>query len=515
LRWRCVKSSNLQLLSQVIVIERSSGCNMKPVNLSKGHLLRSWVTGVIRPSWRSPRWLQGILLGLLVVTASCANNSASQSLEDSLAPDPQLQAQSQRPRDQGLTASPTEIVLPEDFPADLPRYPNLELIRVEAIAGTSFGQTFSKLSPQGALPSAPTPKSSVETILPGKITVWRSADPVDAVIQFYRSQFQDGDWQLKRDRAEGATHQFEVENSAFQISLQLSSVAASANGLDQGQTEVTIVYTPRATASQPSPTATAGSNDFAPSDSSQLPIGSSLGTPNRTPQNFTDLDQVPKELREQVSAVAQLGVLSLKAGNAVDSIGAATLLKPNQVVTRREFARWLFAANNRIYADRPARQIRAGLPNADPVFQDVPQSDPDFAAIQGLAEAGIIPSRLTNDTISQFRPNDPLTREQLLLWKVPLDLRQSLPTPNLETVKQTWGFQDAARITPRTIPAVMADYQNGDLSNIRRVFGYTQLLQPQKKVTRAEAAAALWYFGTQTDGISVQTVLESRGGDAG
>ena len=42
----------------------------------------------------------------------------------------------------------------------------------------------------------------------------------------------------------------------------------------------------------------------------------------------------------------------------------------------------------------------------------------------------------------------------------------------------------------------------GDKSNVRRVFGYTTLFQPKKPVTRGEAAATLWYFGTEGEGIS-------------
>jgi hypothetical protein len=145
------------------------------------------------------------------------------------------------------------------------------------------------------------------------------------------------------------------------------------------------------------------------------------------------------------------------------------------------------------------------LATSQPAFRDVPKSDPDFPAIQGLAEAGIIPSSLSGDvTVVNFRPNVPLTRENLLLWKVPIDTRQALPKANIETVKQTWGFHDTARIDPKALRAVLADYQNGDLSNIRRVFGYTTLLQPKKAITRAEAAATLWYFGFQGEGQSAR-----------
>jgi hypothetical protein len=138
----------------------------------------------------------------------------------------------------------------------------------------------------------------------------------------------------------------------------------------------------------------------------------------------------------------------------------------------------------------------------------VPTSHPYFAAIQGLAEAGIIPSAKTgNATAVTFRPDAPLTRETLVLWKVPLDLRAPLPTANAEAVTTAWGFQDTAQVEPLALRAVLADHQNGDFANIRRAFGYTTLFQPQKGVTQAEAAAVLWRFGEQTEGISAEDLL--------
>jgi hypothetical protein len=77
-------------------------------------------------------------------------------------------------------------------------------------------------------------------------------------------------------------------------------------------------------------------------------------------------------------------------------------------------------------------------------------------------------------------------------------------------VKQTWGFQDVGKIDPKALRAVLADFQSGEQSNIRRVFGYTTLFQPKKPVTRAEAAAALWYFGTQGDGVSAADALKLK-----
>ncbi len=156
------------------------------------------------------------------------------------------------------------------------------------------------------------------------------------------------------------------------------------------------------------------------------------------------------------------------------------------------------------------------MSTATPIFEDVPASDPDFAAIQGLADAGFIPSPLTGDSQQvRFQPDAPLTRETLLLWKVPLDLQRLLPTGTVEQVQATWGFQDANRIGSAALSAALADHQNGDLANIRRLVGSTLLLQPQKPVTRAEAAATLWFIGIQGEGVSAKDLLRAERQAAG
>jgi hypothetical protein len=231
----------------------------------------------------------------------------------------------------------------------------------------------------------------------------------------------------------------------------------------------------------------------------------------RASTEFSDLNKTPPELRQYIQDLAALGVLSTQSNAAQSDSFTANQFEPNKTITRREYARWLIAANNAIYSTNPSKQIRLASESSSPAFQDVPKTDPDFPAIQGLAEAGLIPSPLSGDsTMVLFRPDAPLTREQLILWKVPLDTRQALPAANIETVKQTWGFQDVGKIDSKALRAVLADFQIGEQSNIRRVFGYTTLFQPQKPVTRAEAATALWYFGTQGEGISAQEVLKVK-----
>jgi hypothetical protein len=203
-----------------------------------------------------------------------------------------------------------------------------------------------------------------------------------------------------------------------------------------------------------------------------------------------------------------LNLFSKAAQKGSDS-ESAVAFAPNEAITRGQYANWLLTANNLFYSDQPSQKIRPASASATPAFQDVPASHPYYGAIQGLAEAGLIPSALTgNSTATNFRPDAPLTRESLVLWKVPLDIRTALPTASVDTVKATWGFQDAAEIEPLALRAVSADHQMGDFANILRAFGYTTLLQPQKAVTQAEAAATLWRFGTQTEGISAAELLE-------
>ena len=207
---------------------------------------------------------------------------------------------------------------------------------------------------------------------------------------------------------------------------------------------------------------------------------------------FSDISQAPNSLQPWLKDLNKLGTIDPKIRQE---------FQPNVLIVRREYARWLLKTNNRLYQKQPSRQIRLAQPTDNPSFADIPRNHPDFAIIQGLANAGLI-------TGDRFRPNDPLLREELVQWKIPLDIRQPLPSANVENIEQLWGFQDSDRISDNALRAIFADGQLGDLANIRRSFGFTTILQPQKSVTRAEAAASLWYFGTAIDGISATKALD-------
>ena len=184
---------------------------------------------------------------------------------------------------------------------------------------------------------------------------------------------------------------------------------------------------------------------------------------------------------------------------------------PNQPIQRGTFARWLVKTNNRLYQDRPTQQIRLAVTSQTPIFKDVPSSNPNFPYVQGLAEAGFIPSPLSGDADqATFQPNQPLTREVLLSWKVPIDFRKILPSATTAKVQEVWGFKDTKQISTPTLSAIFADHNNGELANIRRLLGSALLLQPKKSVTRAEAAATLWFIGVAGEGYSAKDVLRAE-----
>jgi hypothetical protein len=184
-------------------------------------------------------------------------------------------------------------------------------------------------------------------------------------------------------------------------------------------------------------------------------------------------------------------------------------IDPNAPITRREYLRWLVRANNRFYNNQPSLQIRSATADGIPLFKDIPNNDPDYPIIQGLAEAGLLPSSLTRDNSALLlQPDLPLTRETMILWKVPLDYRKPFPLASLDTIKSSWGFSDANLIDPKVWRPLYVDFQNGDASNLRRAFGYTVLLQPKKIVTHAQAAAAIWSFGFQDGVLNASDILK-------
>lgn len=425
-------------------------------------------------------------LAVLLSLTACTNSPSAKNLEQSLAADPQLQnnpAPFGKPQSQQVTPNPntSTIQLPADFPPDIPVYANAKLEEV-------------------------TPTNSEN-----KISIrWQSADPSNIITSFYRQQFQAKNWEIvqqPQDDIEGA-FTAKRNNLVINVTIKPQTVTKAEPNQPQTATKLVIEYSPNSQSTAKNPVNPPSDTQFIGPILPQTNNTQVITQPTTQPeisaaQEFVDIQKAPPEWRKHIQDLAALGVLSIEP--------KTNEFLPDKIITRREYARWLVAANNAMYANNPAKQIRLASSSTQPAFRDILAKDPDFPSIQGLAEAGLIPSALSGDaTAVLFRPDAPLTREQLLLWKVPLDTRQALPAANLEAVKQTWGFQDAGSIEPKALRAVLADFQNAEQSNIRRVFGYTTLFQPKKPVTRAEASAALWYFGTQGEGMSATEALKLK-----
>ncbi len=337
-------------------------------------------------------------------------------------------------------------------------------------SATSLPADFS-LYPQAQIQSTVEPKEG------GTVTTWTTPDSIESVYKFYQQELPSKQWEIITQPSDSSPQLVAKQQ-------QTTATIAPQPSTDKQQSGLTT-YTIGLLTTPTTPTP----NSPLPTPNSQLP------TPTIKPSS-----SVPTAPADYLTDLTKIGVLTSK-DTATD-----------RIVTRREYARWLVAAHNKITGTKPTQQIKLAATNTKPIFQDVPSTNPDFPSIQGLAEAGLIPSPLSGDATSVlFRPDTPLTREQMILWKIPLDTRQPLPAASLDAVKQTWGFQDVGKIDPKALRAVLADFQNGEQSNIRRVFGYTTLFQPKKTVNLGEVAIAIWYFGANSEGLSARDAVGSVG----
>jgi spore coat protein CotF len=448
---------------------------------------------------------------LLALLASCGKTAA---LETLVSADPQLKNQlnyqaiknesevnrtrvdhqifpsesniSQSPSDNSsqeeTTTKESQVTLPADLPQVLPLYPQAELDKVQPGLTTTEG-----------------------------LMVWRSQDKPEQLISYYRKELEANDWQIIQPFT---LNEEKTQLQAIAVKDQLEIKIAIAK-LTNNSSKLTLAYQP---ASQDVAEAKTDSVDQVAStpdskeDSTVVDskatttktqnnsLSTSTQSKNLTAKDFSDFDEIPEQLRKYVKDVADLGILTPYAANGNPG---SNNFAPNEPISREEYARWLITTNNLYYSDSPGNKIHVPNQSELPAFKDINPKEPSFGAIQGLAEAGLIPSMLTDDSSKLlFQPNAPLKREDLIAWKVPLDLRKALPPASAQAIEDSWGFQDVASIDPAIFKALFGDFQNGDRSNIKRIFGYTTLFQPKKPVTRAEAAASLWYFGFQGDGIT-------------
>ncbi|XP_073020581.1 uncharacterized protein [Primulina eburnea] len=177
-------------------------------------------------------------------------------------------------------------------------------------------------------------------------------------------------------------------------------------------------------------------------------------------------------------------------------------VQPGDLCTRREYAHWLVVASSILSRSTTSKVYPAMyIENVSELaFDDITPDDPDFPSIQGLAEAGLIASKLSSHDMRSsvdedsspllFSPESPLSRQDLVSWKLALEKRQ-LPVVDRKTLQQLSGFIDIDKIDQDAWPALVADLAAGEQGIITLAFGYTRLFQPEKPVTKAQAAMAL------------------------
>ncbi|XP_050221475.1 uncharacterized protein LOC126671730 isoform X2 [Mercurialis annua] len=214
---------------------------------------------------------------------------------------------------------------------------------------------------------------------------------------------------------------------------------------------------------------------------------------------------VPEALQVHPGKILVPAVIDQTQGQALAALQVLKVIEadvqPSDLCTRREYARWLVAASSALSRSTLSKVYPAMyIENATEVaFDDITPDDPDFSSIQGLAEAGLISSRLSNhDLLSPddnqgpfyFSPESPLSRQDLVSWKMALEKRQ-LPEADKKVLYQLSGFRDVDKVHPDAWPALIADLSAGDQGIISLAFGCTRLFQPHKPVTKAQAAVAL------------------------
>ncbi|MCO5591715.1 hypothetical protein L7F22_045706 [Adiantum nelumboides] len=182
-------------------------------------------------------------------------------------------------------------------------------------------------------------------------------------------------------------------------------------------------------------------------------------------------------------------------------------VKAGEICTRRKYARWLMAASA-FLSRSPAHKVLPAMYIENEsvlAYDDVTPQDQDFPFVQGLAEAGLLSSRLLEEDhrggleenkASLFAPDSPLIRQDLVTWKVALERKpagmEGMATSNgLMAFREKFGFVDLDKIHEDAWPALLMDMSAGEQSIIALAFGHTRRLQPQKPVTIGQAAVAL------------------------
>ncbi|EEF38004.1 conserved hypothetical protein [Ricinus communis] len=176
-------------------------------------------------------------------------------------------------------------------------------------------------------------------------------------------------------------------------------------------------------------------------------------------------------------------------------------VRADELCTRREYARWLVRLNSLLERNPKHRIACLSLCGSIlAAFDDVSVEDPDFDSIQALAEAGFIPSKISGshccsdtskgDESFCFHPERFISRQDMINWKAQLEY-QFLPRITEQMSRIRVDYMDMKDISSEASSEFLIDLLAADKSIIRKVFGQSRRFQPNKPLTKAQAAVAL------------------------
>lgn len=238
-----------------------------------------------------------------------------------------------------------------------------------------------------------------------------------------------------------------------------------------------------------------------PSATAAATIAASAAAPSAAPTAAPTATATPDPLAavQYTDIAGNFAETAIKQEAALGVFGNPTTgtFNPDGPVTRAQYVDWLVTANNVYFKDTPAGQIRLASANSDAAFVDVPKSNPYFAQIEGMADAGYV----IGIDKTHFAPDRPLTREELVAIQVSR-YRNGAASDPMKSASSMYcvHLDDAASISKPYWGAFNTDQCTGfnGQDDLHRIFGSVRTLHPQKPVTRAEVATALEKVGGRT-----------------
>ena len=264
---------------------------------------------------------------------------------------------------------------------------------------------------------------------------------------------------------------------AIPINTYKELVAEQQESTDTVASEASPVATKENTQSVDNSTSVGDKNDNKQSQNSNTATKSSEG-------NLIGLEETPSPNKEMIMDLQKIGVFD-------NLYWDFNLIEP---ITRGQYVTLLYYAQNAIMP--PEHRIRLA-PGYNPGLTDIDSSHPAYKYVQALANARYF----VGYEDKTFKPDQPITREEMIATKVLIDERRKSEALN----RNTWKFNDWERVDQKYTGYIHGDIQcteieevtnpNTPCSNILRAFGNIDYFNPQQAVSGYEAAATVWRFG--------------------